>query len=63
MKKSAFVLLTALALCFGAAALGALFNPAGTGSWYASLLVPYLAWISYAGYLNVAIWLLNPVHS
>ena len=24
------------------------------------LLVPYLAWVAFAGYLNAGVWLLNP---
>ena len=29
-------------------------------TWAAWLLVPYLAWVTFAGILNLAVWMLNP---
>ncbi len=40
------------------AATIALFAP--VSGWAAALLVPYLAWVTFAGALNFAVWRLNP---
>ena len=60
------VLIGFVAACFLAAATGILFKP---GDWYERLkkpgwtvlylMIPYLAWVSFASLLNFAIWRLN----
>ena len=65
--RSATGLVVALALCYGAAAVGGLFGAGGTGNWYANLARPSWTppswvfgpvWTILYGMMAVAVWLI-----
>jgi tryptophan-rich sensory protein len=48
-----------IAINVAVSALGGWVTAGSVGTWYAALLAPYAAWVSFATLLTAALWRLN----